>query len=151
GLAPARENVDRHAGGACRDVQRPAKMLSRMAQTDSNAIVFQYALVEGQQHVQLGLQRWRGFNGAMRETTADLSGQPWLPLRAAADHGGIGAGLVQRLARIFEGQDVTVDDERNRDGIPDRANGVPVRLPLVELTACATVNGDELNTCSFSS
>ena len=85
----------------------------------------------------------------MREAAADLPGQPGLALRAAADHHRVGAGLRQRLARILERQDVAVDDERDRDRIPDRANRAQSACALVELAARAPVHGDQLDAGSF--
>src|SRR5258705_11404039 len=115
-------------------------MPARTAQYDPEVVVQADFVMERGDIVELLGERRRGLGYAGFEPAPDLARQPGLALRAAADHDRVGAGFFERGDRDVEGGDVTIDDQRNSDRIPNRAHGAPIRFALVELTARAAVH-----------
>src|ERR1700744_4498409 len=106
-----------------------------MTQADPQPVMAADLVIERADVVELFGKRRRRFDHPGFETAPDLAGQPWLALRAAADHDRIGSGHFKRAQRLLERRDVAVDDQRNGDRIPDRADSAPIGIALVELTA----------------
>src|SRR5260221_7910392 len=128
----------------CR-VERPTKMLASVAATDRLTVMVQHFLIEGVDQLELFTYGWRRFKSATCEITRNLSRKPRTSLRGAADHDCIGTRRCQREQRIFEGTNIAIDYHRNRNGILHRADGDPVRVSVVELTARTTMNRYELD------
>ena len=107
-------------------------MLARMAQADAQAVVLQHAFVERENIAELALQRRRVLDRPVRKAPADLSGQPGLALRAAADHHRVGAGLLRAPACASSNDRMSpLTTSGSVDRIAHRANGAPSRrLPL---------------------
>jgi hypothetical protein len=89
-LAPGLEPHGRRAAASGCNLERPAEMLARMAKADAQAIVTANFIIERADIFELLRQRRRGFGYSGFEAAADLSGQPRLALRAAADHDRVG-------------------------------------------------------------
>src|SRR4029077_9315004 len=87
---------ERASAGARRHVERPAQMFSRVAQADTKPIMRQQRVVERGHEVALLAKGWIGGCSPRRQPLTDLTWQPRLPLRAAADHPGAGAGWLRR-------------------------------------------------------
>ncbi len=124
-------------------------MLARMAKADAQAVKPADFVIERANMFQLFSKRRRGLGHSGFEPPAKLARQPGLALRAAADHDRIGAGFFQRRDRFLERCDVAIYDQRNRNGILDRAHRVPIRFALVELAAGAAMYGDHLHAGRF--
>src|ERR1700759_5670115 len=85
---PRLQLFGRHATEVSGDIQRPTEMLSRMTQTDTHAVVRADLVIEAADEGKLLRQRGRLLGDAALQLPADLAGQPWPTLRAAADHHG---------------------------------------------------------------
>ena len=83
---PGFERPGRRAAALGRDFQRPAEMLARVPESDAQPVKSADFIIEGADMRELLGQRWRRFGLPGFEPASDLPGQPWLSLRAAADH-----------------------------------------------------------------
>ena len=65
-------------------------------------MVVQHLLVERRNHPELHRQRRRSLAHAGVEIARDLAGQPRPPLRAAADHHGVGTSTLEALQALID-------------------------------------------------
>jgi len=101
-LSPGLKLRRRRAAALGGNFQRPAEMLAGMAKTDAQSIMRANVIIERAELGELLGQRGRGFGDAGFEAAPDLARQPWLALRAAADHDSVGAGHFERGERLLE-------------------------------------------------
>src|SRR5882757_6733361 len=101
-LPPGLERLRRRAAALRRDFQRPAEMLARVLEPDTQPVMAAHFIVEGADMAKLFGQRRRGLGLATFKPAADLSGQPGLSLRTAADHDRIGARHLEGADRLLE-------------------------------------------------
>ena len=73
-MPPALERQHRRATVCCRDVERPAEMLARMAKPDTQAVMTADFVIERADIAELLGQRRRGFGNAGFETAAMNAG-----------------------------------------------------------------------------
>src|SRR5258708_26667605 len=124
-------------------------MLARMTKADAQPVQFADFIVERADMVELLRQRGWRFGYAGFKAAPDLTGQPGLALRAAADHDPVGAGHFKCGHSLLERGDIAVDDEWNSDRILDRAHRAPIGLALVELATRAAMHRDHLDAARF--
>ena len=70
-----------------------------MTKADPQAVMTANLVIERADIAELLGERRRGFDAAGFDATPDLARQPWLALRAAADHDRVGAGHFERRHR----------------------------------------------------
>src|SRR6202022_4696192 len=116
-----------------------------MAKADAQSVMTANFIIERTDIFELLRQRWRGFGDSGFDAAPDLTGQPRLALRAAADHDRVGARHFKRGHGFLERCDIAVDDERNADRILDSAHRGPIGVTLVELATRAAVYGNQLH------
>ena len=129
-LAPGLERRRRCATVLGRDLQGPAEMLARMTKADAQTVMTADFVIERADIFELLGQGRRGFHDPGFDATPDLAWQPWLALRAAADHDRVGARHFERRHGFLERGDISVNDERNTNGVPDGANRAPIGFAL---------------------
>src|ERR1700738_3644941 len=118
-------------------------MLARMTKADTQTVVTANFIIERANIMELLRERRRGFDHAGFEAASDLTGQPGLALRAAADHDRVGTRHFKRGHRLLERCDIAVDDERNTNRALDRAHSAPIGVALVELAARAAMHRNQ--------
>ena len=136
-------NMRGRASGRGGGIERPAQMLSGVAQPDIDAMMGEHFVVKRADERKLFAERrWRfAFSG--REITRKLAGKPRPALRAAADHHRVGSGCRQRRVGIVEVVDVAVDHDRDRHALFDGAHRRPIGAAVIELAARAAMHRDE--------
>src|SRR5580692_8622327 len=101
-LPPGFDGRGRCAAARRCDVERPSEMFSGVTQTDAQAVMATHFIIERADIAELLRKRWRCFDHAGVEATAELARQPRLALRATTDHHGVCARHVERRHSLFE-------------------------------------------------
>src|ERR1700756_2533288 len=79
----------------------------------------------------------------------DSAKDPWRPMARASDHYSVGAGEIKYLARFLRPIDVAIGEHGNANTRFDVAYGVVLRRAVVEVRACAAVDGECSNAAAL--
>src|SRR5215831_10073273 len=80
----------------------------------------------------------------------DLSEDPWVGHRAAADQDAVTVSIAKSIERLLDGRNIAAAGNRNLHGLLDLPHQLPVRQTAVSLLLGPTVQGNVFDAAVFS-